>query len=259
MYRISLSAVVFLATVGLLAGPVWSAEVRTSKAELKIEQALSSPTQMEFIETPLQDVVDYLKDYHAIEIQVDRGSLDDIGVGADTPITKNLKGITLRSALNLMLREIDLTFTIADEVLLITTPEEAACRLITCVYPVDDLIGRSESGRLDEADGGLADYDSLIELMTSTVWANCHDKADGPSAICPITVNKTETLVITQTYDVHHRIAQLLKDLRLIANADPLAKPTPEKPPRRIPGSTPEKTPGTEPDPFGSADPFGGP
>ena len=52
-----------------------------------------------------------------------------MGIGTDTPVTKNLKGITLRSALRLMLRELSLTYIIKDEVLLITTPEEAESQL----------------------------------------------------------------------------------------------------------------------------------
>ena len=94
-------------------------------SEVAIEKALASPTQVDFVETPLQDVIDYLKDYHRIEIQIDTKALNDVGIDPTTPITKNLKGISLRSALKLMLRELELTYVIQDEVLLITTPEEA--------------------------------------------------------------------------------------------------------------------------------------
>ncbi|MCG2684963.1 MAG: hypothetical protein L6306_15270 [Planctomycetales bacterium] len=109
-------------------------------AEKKIDDALKSTTQLEFIETPLQDVIDYLKDMHKIEIQIDTRALGDVGIGTDTPVTKNLKGVSLRSALRLMLRELGLTYMIQDEVLLITTPEEAETRLSTKVYPVADLV-----------------------------------------------------------------------------------------------------------------------
>ena len=67
-------------------------------------------------------MIDYLKDLHSIEIQIDEKALADMGIGSDTPITRNLKGITLRSALRLMLKELDLTYVIRDEVLSITTP-----------------------------------------------------------------------------------------------------------------------------------------
>ena len=115
-------------------------------AEEQIFEALNDSTTLEFIETPLQDVVDYLKDLHGIEIQIDHRALEDIGIGSDTPITRNLKGITLRSALRLMLKEMDLTYVVRDEVLLITTPEEAESELTTKVYPVADLVLPISSG-----------------------------------------------------------------------------------------------------------------
>ena len=77
-------------------------------AEKKIEAALKSPTQLEFVDTPLTDVIDYLKDYHQIEIQLDKKAMDEAGIGTDITVTKNLKGVSLKSALRLMLRELGL-------------------------------------------------------------------------------------------------------------------------------------------------------
>ena len=113
---------------------------KRNPAEKRIEEALRSPTQIEFVETPLSDVVDYLRDYHKIEIQLDKKALGDVNIGTDTPVSKTLRGISLKSALRLMLRELQLTYIIQDEVLLITTPEEADARLVTKVYPVADLV-----------------------------------------------------------------------------------------------------------------------
>ncbi len=79
---------------------------RRSPAEKKIEEALKQPTQIEFVETPLKDVVDYLKDLHKIEIQLDSPALKEAGVDESTPVTKNLKGISLHSALKLLLDEL---------------------------------------------------------------------------------------------------------------------------------------------------------
>ena len=83
---------------------------RRSPAEKKIEEALKQPTQIEFVETPLKDVVDYLKDLHHIEIQLDSAALKEAGVDESTPVTKNLKGISLRSALKLLLDELQLKY-----------------------------------------------------------------------------------------------------------------------------------------------------
>lgn len=113
---------------------------QTNPAEKAILRALEDPTVIEFVETPLQDVVDYLKDYHKIEIQLDKKALDDAALGTDTPITRNLRGISLKSALRLMLKEFDLTYVIDSEVLMITTIDEAGQKLSTKVYPVADLV-----------------------------------------------------------------------------------------------------------------------
>ena len=77
---------------------------------------------------------------HLIPIELDVKKLEEAGVNIDTPVTKNLSGITLRSALRLLLNDLELTYVVRDEVLLITTPEEAESQLITKVYPVGDLV-----------------------------------------------------------------------------------------------------------------------
>ena len=53
-----------------------------TEGEKKIKEALNSPTELDFTETPLQDVVDYLKEQHKIEIQLDTKALDDVGIGS---------------------------------------------------------------------------------------------------------------------------------------------------------------------------------
>ncbi|HEV2970350.1 MAG TPA: hypothetical protein VGY55_10190 [Pirellulales bacterium] len=86
-------------------------------------RALDEPTEMDFAETPLKDVVESLKIRYGIEVQLDSKSMTDAGVGADTPIFRTLKGISLRSALRLMLHEHELTFVLQNEALVITTEE----------------------------------------------------------------------------------------------------------------------------------------
>jgi hypothetical protein len=113
---------------------------KRGSSEQRIFEELDKETSMEFIETPLADVVGYLKDLHGVEIQLDTRALDGVGIGSDTPITRELKGVSLRSALRLMLKDLDLTYVVKDEVLQITTPEEAEANLVTKVYPVGDLV-----------------------------------------------------------------------------------------------------------------------
>ncbi len=101
--------------------------------EMRIEAALDESTTQEFVETPLVDVVDHLKHLHDIEIQLDERALDDVGIGTNTPVTHDLKGISLRSALRLVLRELDLVQTLRDEVLSVSTPAEVQAGSVTRV------------------------------------------------------------------------------------------------------------------------------
>ncbi|HEV3340101.1 MAG TPA: hypothetical protein VG125_07080 [Pirellulales bacterium] len=108
--------------------------------EAKILSALDDKTDLDFAEQPLTDVIEYLQTRHEINIQLDQKALSDAGVGSDTPISRNIKGITLRSALKLLLAELDLTYVIKNEVLMITSKTEAENLLSMRVYPVADLV-----------------------------------------------------------------------------------------------------------------------
>ena len=190
-------------------------EPRSGACEAAIEKALASPTQVEFVDTPLQDVIDYLKDYHRIEIQVDTKALNDVGISPTTPITKNLKGISLRSALKVMLHELCLTYVIQDEVLLITTQEEEDCHLTTKVYPVADLVVcRNSKGELWD------DYDTLIDVITGTLPPTWCDVASSGS-ISGASLGTAKVLVVSQTQDVHRQIIELLEQIRAVAAKNP--------------------------------------
>ncbi|HVX12825.1 MAG TPA: hypothetical protein VHC22_16705 [Pirellulales bacterium] len=108
--------------------------------ETKILEALDDKTEIDFAEQPLSDVVDYLKQRHGIEIQLDKKALTDAGIGSEVPITRTIGGVTLRSALKLLLGELDLTYVLRNEVLMITSKTEAENMLSHRVYPVADLV-----------------------------------------------------------------------------------------------------------------------
>ncbi len=191
--------------------PVGAHRPQLYGGEATIEQALATPTQMEFHDTPLTDAIEFLKDHHRqklghpFDIQLDYKPLSDAGIAPDTPVTANLKGITLRSALNLLLRPLNLTWTIQDEVLLITTPEEAENRLTAKALDVADLVEcRDSKGELWD------DYHSLIELIKSTVMPTSWDDVGGQGSISPANMSSAKALVIRQTYQVHGEIAEVL-------------------------------------------------
>lgn len=112
-------------------------------AEIRINNALQGPLTsvgLDFPETPLEEVIDFLRDEYNVPIQLDAAALDELGISPDDPVNVNLNNVSLRSALRIMLKPLDLTYIIEDEVLLITTEEYAETRLVVKVYPVGDLV-----------------------------------------------------------------------------------------------------------------------
>ena len=101
------------------------AQHRADPREASIRTALDQNTNVEFTEKPFGGVIDDLKQRHAIEIQLDSRALDDASIPTNTPITRRINGVTLRSALNLWLHDLDLTYVVQNGVLMITTTTEA--------------------------------------------------------------------------------------------------------------------------------------
>ncbi|HEY2148282.1 MAG TPA: hypothetical protein VGH32_10120, partial [Pirellulales bacterium] len=109
-------------------------------AEARINKALGEPTEMDFVDTPLKDVAEALQLRHGIPVQLDAKAITDAGGSLDMPITRQLKGVSLKSALRLTLAEHELSYIIDHEVLLITSAAAAKEHVVTKVYPVADLV-----------------------------------------------------------------------------------------------------------------------
>ncbi len=87
---------------------------------------LEERTQLEFIDTPLQDAMRFLKDFHKVEIRLDPVNLEKAGISPNAPVTIDTREITFRAALALMLDTFpqrDLVLVIRNEILLVTAGE----------------------------------------------------------------------------------------------------------------------------------------
>ncbi len=97
-----------------------------SPNEKKILQALNELTTFSFEYTPLEDVIAEIKDMHHIEVQFDGAAFKDEMISSEeVTFDINISGVTLRSALNRMLKSKNLSYIIEDECLLITTKTKA--------------------------------------------------------------------------------------------------------------------------------------
>jgi hypothetical protein len=206
----------------------------STPAERKIEDALRSPCPpIEFVETELKDVVGYLKDATKVEIQLDATAMKDAGIDVGKEVTENIRGVSLASALDLLLGKMGLTWEVRHEVLWITTPKFAAEHRMTRLYPVDDLVpAGGKDGKSPD------DYATLIDLITAAVAPGSWGNKDGAGSIKGATLGgpkvlwlsapdkvqleaapdlgPAKLLSVSATYRVHHELAEYLANIRRI-------------------------------------------
>jgi hypothetical protein len=166
-------------------------------SEMKIYQALDLPlvAPLEYTDVPLLEILNILSDDYDVQILLDRRGMEDIGISGEVEVNMNVRNIQLKSALRLMLRELELTCIIRDEVLVITTQEVAESMLETRVYPTIHLSVRAED---------LTDV--IISTVAAGTWA---ENGNGEGQIKDV----DNGLVILQTQSVYEEIQQLLGQL----------------------------------------------
>jgi hypothetical protein len=197
-------------------------ELEKLDANAQTRAKLNKLISAEFVEQPLTVVLDYVADKINVQYHMDHKSMYEAGITADTLITFNLKNVPAEMVLRLIFRDIGLNYCLDNGVIIVTTPDEADVRLETQVYRIDDLIYSPPGAKNKETSDVFAKkpnkvkYDSLIEMISSTVRPSSWDDVGGPCSIYPY----RGTLVISQTADVHQEIQKLLKDLRQSINPD---------------------------------------
>ncbi len=262
---------------------------RMTVEEIKIHQALrEKKIKVSFTKRPLREVIDFLGDLAGVNIHLDQKGLIAEGVASDQPVTINLRTpISLKSVLNILLKELNLAYVVQDEVINVTSISMRNENVYQKVYYVADLVipipnfvpsyNIGLSGALAQAHqaigyggtmpgsgsmlytaaanpgggsispivsnpysaqmlgqarsmGGVraprpngygpsglgggpqADFDSLIQLITSTIEPESWDEVGGPGSVESFEANLS--LVVSQTQEVHDQIANLLDQLR---------------------------------------------
>ncbi|HVW00454.1 MAG TPA: hypothetical protein VHB77_08940, partial [Planctomycetaceae bacterium] len=168
-------------------------------AEERIRRALSSPTEIDFVDTPLRDALNYLKDKHVIQIWPDEQALTDQGVAIDTPVTLSLAGVRLASALDLLLTPLHLDYMIDDEVLKITTQAREQETWQLEVYSVRDLL---EQG---------FNPDELRDVLTASVTPQAWVENGGQASL---RIARENLLIVRHTPRSQRELVRALDKLR---------------------------------------------
>jgi RNA polymerase sigma factor (sigma-70 family) len=174
--------------------------VRYSKAEQRIIARLRNRTPpLDFTEIPLREVMQIIKEEIGGEVWIDEAALDEAGMNPDVSVTCNFQGLPLKTALRLMLRQVNLTYAVKDDVLVITTPEKADSMLEPHVYRLDSIV---------TSPIGLAELASVIaETVCPDTWS---ENGTGEGTIKTLGKN---LLVINQSAVVHEEIEKFFAQL----------------------------------------------
>ena len=112
-----------------------------SVAEVEIYEALKKPIQVSYENQPLSDVMDDLAKMTGINIMLDPRGLTQEGISSDTPVSFAVnREISLKSALNIILERMHLSYVIKDEVLKVTSEQLRDGELKVRTYNVADLV-----------------------------------------------------------------------------------------------------------------------
>lgn len=220
-----------------------------SERESQLYATLAQHVSIDFHEQPLADVASWFSSKLEVPVILDNRSLEDAGVGSDSPVTRKVDGISARAALELVLDDMDLTYLERDGAILITTQDRAESELFTRVYPVGDLTpmapvkqrqpkmqghtspknvgvfsvseqtpaaqpspSDAQNPEPKESNRFAPDFDSLKQVVIRTVKPQTWDEVGGPGSIEQLEVAKS--VVVSQTREVHDEILELLRALR---------------------------------------------
>jgi|GEM_PF-4477130 len=210
-----------------------SSVIRATLSE-EIESKLNVPVSLMVEDRPLSEAVSSLTDSTGLEIAFDSKALRDLDLTTSFPVTLQVSGVKLKSALKLLLKPMGLQYKVDGEVLMITSLQRRLDPSYAHTYYVGDLISpfgnKNESGR-----AARVDFGPVIELITTTVepgtWnvvdVNTNDDKTALSSIPPKSNNPQGTitpfflsisLIIRHTPETHEKIATLLQQVRHLQN-----------------------------------------
>ena len=214
--------------------------VVTAPATAPAARPVVSASGLHCQDMALSRVIDYLRQATGANIVVRWKVLEAAGITRETPISLEVDRITFRKALRLVLDQASpstvLTWIVADNVLTITTRDDADKEMLTRVYVVSDLVtppmtlppapsfslanstsnsgtgggggssGQSPFGQTTDPNSQLMTPEKmgndLVELITSVIRPEVWTKNGGQSAIRYF----SGKLIVTAPLSVHEAI-----------------------------------------------------
>lgn len=176
----------------------------TPEEEKKYDEIMDKKVSYTFVETPLNDAVRVMSEDLNFPILIDVFSLEGEGLSSDVPVDLSINSISFRSALRLLLREMNLTYQFKEEVLQITTQTAAEDNLRNRLYFLEGT-GLPRGGNL-----------GTIEMIVASIQPEIWEQLGGVSTISSVNHSHEgrPALLVSTTDDVHKEIEELMQALR---------------------------------------------
>lgn len=167
----------------------WTAE---EKALLRL---LDTPTKLpvQLKDMPLDQVLKYLETELGLELQVSKATLDEVQADYTKQINVNIpKGTNRRAVLLVILGNLDLTYVIKNNQIVVMTPERASKEMVTKPYYVGELAGSPRQ---------------IADLIEKTIEPESWRRGGGKGHI----VVHDKVLFITNTAEIISRVVPYYK------------------------------------------------
>ena len=126
------------------AAPGSTAKETTPQAAqaLMLKDRLDQPIDCLFLDTPLADALRFLREKAGVQFVIKTKQLEEAGANVDVPVTLSLENVKLRILLELVLDQHELAYICKDELIFITTPEDAESpeNMVVRVYDCRELL-----------------------------------------------------------------------------------------------------------------------
>ena len=194
-----------------------------TKSELKIQEALNANTECEFLDVSFTEAMNSLSTQHGINMFLDSTGFEERDLRLEKRVNFSLSDISLKSALDIILKPRGMDYVVENEFLKISTVGDLANTFKVRIYPVADLCDSPE------------DYQALENVIRNTCLANesrrsksysVDDLVIGGPGKNKVTleygsasisaVPQCRALVINDTDRVHETIVELLTQLRQV-------------------------------------------
>lgn len=188
-------------------------------AELRVRASLSQSVSLDLKDADVDSALATFKSVIKTEIFVEEDVIEREYNKNNWKVSLRLEDAPVSAALDAVLKQLQLDWTIHKGKLWITTPDQLADReefYVRRIYDVTDLVG------FREVEGEqVADFTHLIAAVrTANGELYGSDSSKSPTKVVPLQADGVSALVVTQLPRVHDQIANALETLRAARRDD---------------------------------------